>query len=216
MNLPTIKAVLFDLDGTLIDAFTPIVFAMQQTLKFYELPAMTDAAIRRHTGRGDCSMTDLFGDNKEDATKHFLAIHDEIYLNDIGVLDDVSDVLDFLDTKLMPMGIVTSKGQHRAEAQLTQLGWLSRFGTIIGKLEGRAAKPNPEPIYLACTDLQVDVASVVFIGDGEADMKAAFRAGCFGIGITSSFSDEELLAAGASLCFANMEEVLVWLKSTIA
>lgn len=208
-------AVLFDLDGTLIDAFAPIVLAMRETLKHYHLPEMSDVAIRRHTGRGDCSMTALFGDQKAEATAFFLAVHDAVYLNDIKVLDGVVPMLDFLQAQDIPVGIVTSKGQHRAQAQLEKLGWLDKFDCIIGKVEGRPEKPDPAPVYLACDRLQVDAKDVVLIGDGESDMKAAYRAGCVGVGLTSSFAEAELLAAGANVCVENMHEVLAWLQIKI-
>jgi len=72
---------------------------------------------------------------------------------------------------------------------------------------------------LACSqmDLQVDlqVDDVVMIGDGEADVQAAQRAGCVGIGVTHSFSAEELKEAGAEYCFASLDEVLPWLQNKL-
>ncbi len=207
-----IQAVLLDLDGTLVDAFAPIIVAMRQTLAEFGLPAMTDQEIRRHTGRGDCSMAALFGDSKEAATRRFIEIHDEMYLQDIQPMPGAEVLLQFLQKKNMPMAVVTSKGQHRAEAQLEVLGWLGYFGTIIGKLDGRASKPSPEPLLLACTNLRVAPEYTVMIGDGEADMKAAVRAGCFGLGLTHAFSSKELEDSGASVCFSSLSEVLDWLK----
>ncbi|MDX8381016.1 MAG: HAD family hydrolase [Ghiorsea sp.] len=212
MNKPAIKAVLLDLDGTLIDAFEPIIGAMQQTLVEFHLPEMTAQQIRRHTGRGDCSMIALFGERKEDAAKRFVEIHDLTYLDDIKVMDGAEQLLNSLSTRSIPTAVVTSKGQHRAEAQLKKLGWLNYFQSIVGKMDGRASKPSPEPLLLACENLGVDVSSVVMIGDGEADMKAASRAGCFGVGLTHYFSDEELKENGATICFKSLNEVNDWLK----
>ncbi|MDQ7003719.1 MAG: HAD family hydrolase [Ghiorsea sp.] len=183
-NLKNIQAVLLDLDGTLIDAFTPIIRAMQQTLKTFNLPIMSDAEIRRHTGRGDCSMTALFGDAKEEATSFFIQAHDQNYLQEIKSMLGAEIFLDYLKCKNIPMAVVTSKGQYRAEAQLKKLGWMHYFDSIIGKIDGRESKPNPEPLLLACSELSVDIKHVIMIGDGEADMKAAQRAGCFAIGLT--------------------------------
>ena len=207
-----IQAVLLDLDGTLIDAFTPIIFAMQQTLQAFDLPAMSDAAIRRHTGRGDCSMTALFGDAKDEATQHFIKIHDQTYLQDIKPMPDAEVLLADLKQKNMPMAVVTSKGQQRAEAQLEKLGWMHYFDSIIGKMDGRASKPSPEPLLLACSELDVSPDDVVMVGDGEADMKAASRAGCFAIGLTHSFTHVELELSGANICFKSLSGVVRWLK----
>ena len=212
MKKPNSEAVLLDLDGTLIDAFAPIVHAMQQTLKAFGLPMMNEHAIRRHTGRGDCSMAALFGDYKEEATRFFIEVHDQTYLNDIRPMPGSEALLDYYKQINMPMAVVTSKGQHRAEAQLDALGWLPYFDSIIGKLDGRASKPNPEPLLLACADLGVSPERAVMIGDGEADVKAAARAGCLPIGLTHSFTEEELKKSGANICFKSLNEALEWLK----
>ena len=212
MNQTAIKGVLLDLDGTLIDAFAPIIHAMSETLKVFDLPAMSDEAIRRHTGRGDCSMSDLFGDKKEAATEHFVMIHDQTYLNDIKVLAGAEELIDWLTKQGLPMAVVTSKGQHRAEAQLEKLGWINLFSCIIGKLEGRASKPDPEPLLLACAQMDLKTDEVIMVGDGEADMKAASRAGCLALGLTHNFSNEELLNYGANKCVTSLNEVLEWLK----
>jgi len=215
MNQPLIKGVLLDLDGTLIDAFTPIIYAMRETLKAFDLPAMSDEDIRRHTGRGDCSMKALFGEKKEQATAHYIQAHDEIYLDDIKALSGSEELMSWLFGQGVPIAVVTSKGQHRAEAQLEKLGWLHFFTCIIGKLEGRASKPNPEPLLLACEAMGLQPNEVVMIGDGEADMQAAQKAGCLGIGLTHSFSGAELLASGADVCFQTLDDVLLWLQRTI-
>jgi len=121
-------------------------------------------------------------------------------------------LMQWLQDKHIPMAVVTSKGQHRAEAQLEKLGWLPYFSCIIGKLEGRASKPDPEPLLLACEQMHLNIQDVIMVGDGEADMKAACRAGCLAIGLTYSFSEEELIQAGANQCFASLDEVLLWVQ----
>jgi len=187
---------------------------MRETLKAFDLPEMSDADIRRHTGRGDCSMKALFGEQKENATAHYIRAHDEIYLNDIHSLSGAEALMSWLIEQGVPMSVVTSKGQHRAEAQLEKLGWIDFFSCIIGKLEGRASKPNPAPLLLACQAMGLQPNEVVMIGDGEADMQAAKRAGCLGIGLTHSFSDAELLENGADICFQTLDDVLLCLQGT--
>ncbi len=212
MRPPHYQGVLLDLDGTLIDAFQPIIAAMRQTLAEFGLEPMSDEAIKRHTGRGDCSMTALFGEQKEAAVARFIEIHDLTYLRDIQPMPGAEALLRYLRQRGIPMAVVTSKGQYRAEAQIQALGWQKYFTTIVGKLDGRASKPNPEPLLLACTDLGVAVSQAIMVGDGEADMKAAARAGCFAVGLTHSFSEDELKESGANICFYSLNDVLEWLK----
>ncbi len=210
-----IQAVLLDMDGTLVDAFAPIVRAMNQTLQEFGLAQMSDSDIRRHTGKGDCSMTALFGEQKEAAAKRFLEIHDEDYFTGIFPLAGAAELLDWLQKLHIPVAIVTSKGQHRAEEQLAHLGWSDKVHTVVGKLDGRANKPNPESLLIACDTLQTKPENTIMVGDGTADVKAAKRAGSVGIGITVSFSSNELYEAGAIQTFPTLLEVHTWLKTQI-
>ena len=211
-----IKGVLFDMDGTLVDAFPPIINAMNRTLAEYGMATMTPEAIKRHTGRGDCGMTSLFGEHKESATIRFLELHDADYLKQIRTIDGSEELLSWLQNRGIPTAIVTSKGQHRAEAQIELLGWQDCFQTIVGKINGRAEKPSPEPVLMACETLAVNPTDAIMIGDGTADMKAGSRAGAYTAGIIDSFSKKELEDSGASICFNSLIEIHQWLKKTIA
>jgi len=205
-------AVLLDMDGTIVDAFPPIVRALNQTFREYGLPEMSEKEVRRHTGRGDCSMIALFGDRREEAGKRFLEIHDEDYLDHITPLAGAEALFHWLQNEAIPCAIVTSKSQSRAEAQLERLGWSGLVGAVIGKIPGRAEKPDPTPVLLACELLQVAPETAVMIDDGVADMKAARRAGSLPIGLCDGFSAEELGQAGAHVSFDTLIEVQHWLQ----
>mgnify|MGYP000530510314 CR=1 FL=1 len=168
-----IKAVLLDMDGTIVDAFPPIIRALNQTFVEYGLPQMSAQEVKRHTGRGDCSMISLFGDRREEAGRRFLEIHDEDYLDHISPLAGAEALLNWLKEKQIPCAIVTSKSQSRAEAQFDVLGWHSYVKTIIGKIDGRPEKPDPAPVLLACEALKTQPETAYMTGDGIADMKAA-------------------------------------------
>jgi len=211
----SIEGVLFDMDGTIVDAFPPIIRALNQTFVEFGLATMSDVDIKRHTGKGDCSMTALFGERKEAAGIRFLEIHDEDYLQRITPLDGAESLFQYLIAKNIPIGIVTSKSQIRAEAQLDVLGWSDYFGTVIGKLHGRPEKPDPAPVLLACEQLGISPASTVMLGDGLADMKAATRAGCRALGFCDAFTTDELTEVGAAMCFDSLTEVETWLKKRI-
>ncbi|MFQ5519220.1 MAG: HAD family hydrolase, partial [Mariprofundus sp.] len=165
-----IKAVLLDMDGTIVDAFPPIIRALNQTFSEYGLPQMTAQEVKRHTGRGDCSMISLFGERREEAGVRFLEIHDEDYLDHITPLDGAEKLFDWLKSQRIPAAIVTSKSQMRAEAQLEALGWSHYFDVVIGKVAGRAEKPDPAPVLLACESLALNADDTVMIGDGIADI----------------------------------------------
>jgi len=205
-----VKAVLLDMDGTLVDAFKPIITALNQTLKDFGLPQMSDEDVKRHTGRGECSMISLFGDERDVAAKHFLEYHDR-RLFEIKPMAGAETLLDWLGEHGIASAIVTSKSQIRADKQIEYLGWTDKIGVVIGMLDGRRQKPDPHTIQLACDALILHSSDTVMVGDGTADMKAAKRAGSTPVGLAHSFSNGELISAGAIHCFCSLPEVQAWL-----
>lgn len=209
-----IRGVLLDLDGTLIDAFNPIIVALNKTLVEFDLPQMSDEEVRRHTGRGECSMISLFGERREEASARFLEHHDE-HLLDVRPMPGAVDLLDWLSERGIASAIVTSKNQIRADRQLAFLGWTNKVGAVIGMCEGRRQKPDPHTMQLACEALATGTQSCVMVGDGTADMKAARSAGILPVGLTHSFSTEELTEAGAKRCFPSLSAVHAWLQQQV-
>ena len=208
------QAVLLDMDGTLVDAFRPIISALNRTLKDFGLPQMSDEEVRRHTGRGECSMISLFGEQREKAAARFLEYHDE-HLLDVRPMAGARELLDWLAAHDIARAIVTSKSQIRAERQLEHLGWSDKLDAIIGLCEGRRQKPDPHTVHLACEAIGVPPERCVMMGDGTADIKSALRAGVYPVGICDSFSAEELFAAGARQCCSSLSEAHAWLKTLI-
>jgi len=214
MNTSKIRAVLLDMDGTLVDAFRPIITALNRTFADFSMPQMSEDEVRRHTGRGECSMISLFGEHREAATARFLEYHDE-NLFDLRPMPGAVELLDWLSENGIARAIVTSKSQIRADKQLAHLGWSSKLDCVIGLRDGRRQKPDPHTVHLACEALNIPPSACVMIGDGTADMKSASRAGVFPVGLDHSFSAEELYEVGAEACFSSLAEVQRWLKNRI-
>ncbi len=205
-----LKAVLLDMDGTLVDAFKPITNALNQTLRDFGLPQMSDEDVKRHTGRGECSMISLFGDEREAAAKRFLEYHDH-HLFEIKPMTGAETLLAWLGEHGIASAIVTSKSQIRADKQIEYLGWTDKINVVVGMLDGRRQKPDPHTIQLACDTLKLHPSDTMMVGDGTADMKAAKRAGSAPVGLTHSFNEEELCDAGAIRCFDSLAGVRAWL-----
>ncbi len=209
-----IRAVLLDMDGTLVDAFRPIITALNKTFADFGLAQMTDAEVIRHTGRGECSMISLFGEQREAASARFLEYHDE-NLFDVKPMQGAVELLDWLAEQGIASAIVTSKSQIRADKQLEFLGWGDKLNAVIGLCDGRRQKPDPHTVHLACEALGVRPEDSIMIGDGTADIKSALRAGSLPIGLIHSFTAAELSEVGAARCFASLPEVQAWLKLQI-
>jgi len=211
-----IQGVLLDLDGTLIDGFSPIVAALNQTREEFGMQPLPHLEIQRHTGRGGGSVEAMFGKAWREAQPRFLELHDRVFLSQTSPMPGAEELLDFLVVNGLVAGIVTNKGQERAETQLQHLGWHGKLAVVVGYVPGKPSKPSPKPVKLACKLMQIDVRRSLFIGDGPADMQAASRAGSLPIGIADSFSEEELRESGAALCFANLMDIQAWMYQQIA
>jgi HAD superfamily hydrolase (TIGR01509 family) len=209
-----IRAILCDMDGTLVDAFPPIVYGLNCTLAALGLPQMHEAEIRRHTGQGSGSIRALFGDRREEALALYARFHDE-RLYELAPLPGAEALLQWAKSMHIGVAVVTSKSQARAELQLAHLGWTPWIDAVVGLAEDRAQKPDPHTLHLACTGLGIAEAEAVMIGDGPADMQAAVRAGCTAWGLTHAFTCPELREAGASRCFASLHEVHQCLNTQI-
>jgi len=209
-----LRGVLLDLDGTLINGFAPIVYALNKTLELYNLPQMERDAIIRHTGRGECSMISLFGEHRAEAGERFLAFHDEKML-DFSPLPGAEAMLRWLAEADIPRAIVTSKGQARAEKQLAHIGWDALLPVVIGLTPERKQKPDPHTLLLAAERLALQPNQLVMAGDGVADMKAAVRAGCYPLGITGGFSGDELCEVGAASYVGSAVELQTWLAQEV-
>ena len=209
-----IRAILCDMDGTLVDAFPPIVYALNRPLAEPERPQLSEAEIRRHTGQGSGSIRTLFGDRREEALALYAHFHDE-RLYELTPLPGAATLLQWAKSMDIGVAVVTSKSQARAELQLAHLGWTPWIDAIVGLCEGRAQKPDPHTLELACAGLGIAAAEAVMIGDGPADMPAAVRAGAIAWGLTHAFSCPGLTEAGASRCFASLSEVHQCLSTQI-
>lgn len=211
-----VQGVLLDLDGTLIDGFTPIVAALNQTRQEFGLAPLSRLEIQRHTGRGGGSVEAMFGHAWVDARSRFLELHDLIFLHQTIAIPGAETLLDWLAVNGLMAGIVTNKGQERAEAQIRHLGWDNKLAVIVGYVPGKPVKPSPRPVRLACKAMQISVRRSIFIGDGVADMQAASKAGSLAVGIIDSFSGDELREAGAAICLSGLADAQAWLSEQIS
>ncbi len=215
MKTKLCNAILLDMDGTLVDAFAPIVYALNATLKEYNLPPMSKEDVIRHTGKGECSMMSLFGDRRVAAGERFLEFHDT-RMFEITPLPAAEALVRGLWQAEIRCAIVTSKSQQRADQQLAFLGWSGLFDAVVGLSEGRKQKPDPHTLYLACAQIPCEIEETWMIGDGIADMQAARDAGvALVIGIANSFSADELHRAGADKTFTDLQGAWTWIQTQI-
>jgi pyrophosphatase PpaX len=173
-----IGAVLFDLDGTLIDSAELIMTAFEatvqanlhQTIDRTEILGMWSRPIRERFRALAPDQDEMLA---QDYLRRYLALHDRY----ARLFPGVGDVLETLRRRGYAMGIVTSK--RRATAQAAVSGFhLDRWCTVvIADEDVDRHKPDPEPVQLAAARLGISAAETLMVGDSPLDIAAGHRAG---------------------------------------
>lgn len=178
-----IRAVLFDLDGTLVDS-APDLAGTANDLRIREgLPALPLAVLRPMVGSGARGMVGkafgiVPGQDRYDALRAaFLARYEERLLDESAVFDGVDAMLAAIEARSLGWGIVTNKHERYALPVTRGLGLAQRAGALIGGDTTPHPKPHPAPLLEACRRMGVEPAHCVYVGDDLRDVQAGQAAG---------------------------------------
>lgn len=183
MSALSIAALLFDLDGTLVDTAPDLYAAASAMRADRGLPPLPYAAFRPQVSRGGRAMLAvafprLSESQREAMLEEFLArYHDAICVHS-RLFDGVADLLDAIEARGLCWGIVTNKPGWLCAALLPALGLDRRCGALVAGDSLPVRKPDPGPVLTACGMLGVDAARVLFVGDDERDVQSGRAAGC--------------------------------------
>ena len=173
------QAVLFDLDGTLVDTAGDLVAALYAACDAFEQPRPVFSAARQQVANGGAGLIRLaFGDGTHAAALQTLLDH---YAANIAVWSSVYRPLDALIEELdghsLPWGVVTNKSEALSISLLRELRLRPTRDCIVGGDTLAQRKPDPSPLLLAAEQLGVAPAHCVYIGDHRRDIDAAHAAG---------------------------------------
>lgn len=174
------KAILFDLDGTLIDSIDLIVQSARHAFTALGEPVPTDAEWLADLGMPLKTMFGRFGHQGERieqliaSYREFQIAHHDRLVQPYPLVDET---LARLQGAGYQLGVVTSKFEPMARRGLDLFGLAGRFATVVGVESCVHHKPHPEPVETALRRLGVAPADAVFIGDSPHDMAAGRAAG---------------------------------------
>ena len=178
-----VRAVLFDLDGTLIDSAPDLAGAANDLRAAPDLPPMPFAELRPMVGSGARGMVATAfgvapGNARFDTLRdQFLARYETRSLQDTRVSDAMAPWLAALAAAGLPWGIVTNKHTRYAEPVVRGLGLDNRAATVICGDTVARAKPHPDPLLEAARRLALAPQDCVYVGDDRRDAEAAQAAG---------------------------------------
>ncbi len=208
------KAVIFDLDGTLIDSLPDIAEYVNLTLKFFGEKEIPYDDIRQYIGNGAKNLIKRSFGNKlsEEDLAERLKFYNEKYTASgspkTKLFDGIKELLVKLKEKGYKLGILTNKPQETTEGVYET--YLNTFGfdKVVGARSGVKIKPDPAALNQMLYELNVKPENAYFIGDGETDAQTAINAGIKGVSVLWGYRDkDQLLDAGAKVFAKTPEEL---------
>jgi phosphoglycolate phosphatase len=192
-----LEAVLFDLDGTLLDTAPDFITTMQLLLARHSKPALTPNAVRQTVSHGSKALVKLgFGINEtdeefEDLRQELLAIYLTKLSEKTALFSGMDTVLAHLEQQQIPWGIVTNKPSLYADKILTDLKLNSRSSTTICPDHVSKTKPHPEPMLLACKQINCLPENVIYVGDHRRDIEAGRNANMKTVAVSYGYIDPQ-------------------------
>lgn len=213
------KAVLFDLDGTLLDTLRDLAESMNRTLEQFGYPAHPLDSYRYLVGEGVVVLASRSlpeNHRSDEEIQRLLAAYRDDYAAHWNVhsrpYDGIPEMLDALVARGFKLGILSNK-PHALTVQCVD-GYLStwRFDCVFGQRDNVPRKPDPAGALEAAEVMQVRPADVLYLGDTGTDMETARAAGMFACGVAWGFRPEsELRETGANAIIHHPREALALL-----
>lgn len=183
MFFPDVAAVLFDLDGTLIDSAPDLGAAADQMRVVRGMPSLPLESYRHMAGAGARGMLEIaFGVTPNDTG--FDALREEFFSNYAACMtertyafDGVQELISYLEQQKMPWGVVTNKSSRFTDPLTSAMPLFSNAGTIVSGDTTPHAKPHPAPLLEAARRLGVPAQRCLYVGDDERDVVAGLAAG---------------------------------------
>ena len=178
-----VRAVLFDLDGTLADTAPDLARALNRVRAANGLAPMPLEITRPYTSSGARGLLKIgFGmeprDQRYDAFKlQFLDFYAAEICIDTRLFEGMAELLDQLDQDRLPWGVVTNKAERFTLPLLQGLHLGGRAACIVGGDTTARAKPHPDPLLHAAAALRLPPSACLYVGDDLRDVQAARAAG---------------------------------------
>lgn len=207
------KAVIFDLDGTLIDSLGDIVSVLNQTLEHFNLPTVTRAQATAYIGNGARELVRLaIGEDNAFKLDEILAYYKQHYAacdNGLSTLyDGEREALQKLRESGIKLAILTNKPHSVALKTNGQFLKEFNFDLVQGQEDGMPQKPDPRAAFAVAEKLGVELRDCVIVGDGETDFLTAHNGGADCVSVLWGYRTKEQLSdVGASVFASDFEEL---------
>lgn len=206
----TIRAVVFDLDGTLVDSFEAIHTSLVVAMKCLKVPPWDLQTTIRHVGRGvDFLVESAVGPAfKEKALEIFRTEYAKTCLTRTRLLPTVSDTLPRLARSGYALAVATNKPIDFTRIILDHLGVASCFRCILGPEQVARPKPAPDMLQAILASLEVQPSQCLYVGDMPLDVETAAQAGVSCVLVaTGAFAWSDLVSRVTVPVYRSLAEI---------
>ncbi len=209
------KAVIFDLDGTLVNSLEDLAAACNYALEKLGLPIHKTEKYKYFVGDGMQMLVQRIlpadkrnGEVYQKCFDLFIAYYREHFCDKTVAYDGIFDLLSELKQRKIKTAVVSNK-LHEMTAVVINKLLPDFFSVTYGKQAGIAPKPNPELVNKAFGVLGLSSKECLYVGDSGVDMQTAINSGCTPVGVLWGFrTKEELLQNGALYTVEKPSEIL--------
>lgn len=218
----TIRAILFDLDGTLLDTLEDLADSMNAALASVGHPGHPVDAYKKMVGDGVRTLAiralPEHARHDEAAVSTVTAMRTEYasrWKNKTRPYPGIPELLDQLTARKLPMAVFSNKPHDATLDCVRELLPAWTFARVLGQKDPTPKKPAPDGALLIAAELNVSASECLYLGDTDTDMQTATAAGMFAVGVTWGFRDEEELRQhGAKAIVHHPLEVLSLIESS--
>ena len=218
--MTAMHGVLFDLDGTLADTAPDLAWALNETLRLNGREALPFEIIRPAVSHGGVALIRLgFGIEPEDPgfqplRQTFLRLYQENICRQTRLFPGMPEVLEALERRAIPWGIVTNKPSWLTDPLLAAMELDGRAASIVSSDTTAERKPHPLPMLTACRQLGSEPGETLYLGDAERDIEAAHNAGMPALVALFGYigAEDRPEAWGAEGMIAAPGDLLTWLN----
>lgn len=183
MRTKSLQAVLFDLDGTLLDTAPDFARVVNQLLAEHDKPPLPFPRIRATVSHGARALVQLAfslaeGEPGFEALRtRLLTLYEQGLAAETAPFAGIRPLITELGHRGIAWGVVTNKPHYLADPLMQAMGFVPEAAVLICPDHVSRTKPDPEPLLLACRQIGCEPAASVYVGDHERDIEAGRRAG---------------------------------------
>ncbi len=218
-----VKAVLFDLDGTLLDTAPDFSFVLDTMMARRQKPPVPYAKVHQTVSDGARGMIQMaFGitpeqDEFETLREELLALYADHIADHTRPFAGIDELLAFIEQSQLRWGIATNKPARYAEPLLRALQLEQRCGVLICPDHVKLRKPDPESLLIACNRLHCAPTEAIYVGDHRRDIECGLNAGLYTVAVRWGYlhPDDPCEAWGADLVVDHPEQISTLLRQRL-